>query len=104
MTETGLSDKGKELFNRSQKTTAGMKGLISGLLSYSLVGSSKKLVEDTDLNKSLEEVKSELSERIEEIGTTIESGIPPRVKVVPLQIHQLLSTSSVIQYDSAKKM
>jgi light-regulated signal transduction histidine kinase (bacteriophytochrome) len=87
--EVSLSDSTKEYFNRIVAAAMRMQNLIEALLSYSRTNTSENTFEKTDLNKILEDVKNDLSELIVEKRAVIESCKLPRLKVVPVQFHQL---------------
>ena len=84
-----LSEKGKDYFERIQRSAVRMKLLIEDLLAYSRSNSPEHNVELTDLNLLLEDVKLELNDAIEQQAATISAGSLPAVKVVPFQFHQL---------------
>lgn len=86
-----LTDAGKDYFRRIQTASIRMKMLIENLLAYSRVTNTVPLFEEADLNLILQEVKSELSEVIQQKGAIIESCSLPRLKVVPFQIRQLFN-------------
>jgi signal transduction histidine kinase len=69
-----------------------MQQLIEDLLSYShTVDASQKQFQKTDLNILLEDIKTELKDKITETNTIIESPGLPELYVIPFQFHQLLT-------------
>ena len=86
-----LSDKGKNYLERMNNTANRMQTLIADLLAYSRITTSERIFENTNLNKIVEQVKSELSEIIEEKHATIEVGEMCEANVIPFQFRQLLN-------------
>jgi signal transduction histidine kinase len=77
-----------------------MQLLIEDLLAFSQTTGNESNFEHTDLNIILAEVKSILSQTIEDSRTVIESGPLPVVKGIPFQLQQLLLnlTGNAIKY------
>ena len=65
-----------------------MRNLISGLLSFSRLGTSGEL-EEIDLNETISKIRNDFSTVIEERGITIESDPLPTVEGYKLEIKQL---------------
>ncbi|HZE83402.1 MAG TPA: ATP-binding protein, partial [Puia sp.] len=84
-----LSDLAKDYFARITGAASRMQNLIDAFLSYSQASNSNIALEETDLNKLLEEVKNDLHDVIEEKKASIYSEPLPSPKVIPLQFHQL---------------
>lgn len=90
-TETALSDKGKDYFERMQKAAERMQALITDLLSYSSVHNTKgRNLITTDLNVLIEEVKNQLSEIIKEKKATVIAHPLCDVNVIPNQFRQVM--------------
>lgn len=85
-----LSETGKDLFHRMQKSAARMQLLIDDLLAYSTTSTETKNIKKTDLSKIVEELKEDFSEGLEQIGGRIE--VPPScsIYIIPLQFRQVL--------------
>ncbi|GGB77710.1 PAS domain-containing sensor histidine kinase [Dyadobacter sediminis] len=95
-----FSDSTKDYFNRIVSAATRMQKLIEALLSYSNTGNSEVSFVDTDLNKILEDVQTDLEDLIEEKNVTIEVSRLPVLRVIPLQFQQLLQNliSNSIKY------
>ena len=85
-----LSDTGKDYFKRMIDAATHMRTLIKDLLSYSQVTITESRFEILDLNKIIEEVKTEFKETLEEKHATIEAKEMCEIKVVPFQFRQLM--------------
>ncbi len=85
-----LSDKGKDYLERMNNAANRMQTLIADLLAYSRATTSERIFENTDLNKIVEQVKTELKEIIDEKHATIQVGEMCDASVIPFQIRQLL--------------
>jgi len=89
--ETDLSDKGKDYFERMQKAAERMQALITDLLSYSSVHNTKgRNLITTDLNVIIEDVKVELSEIIKEKKATVIAHPLCDINVIPNQFRQVM--------------
>ena len=90
-TESNLSNKGKDHFDKIQKAAQRMQTLIEDLLSYSSLHDIKgrKLV-NTDLNLIVEDVKTQLSEVIKEKNASMHTGRLCAVNIIPYQFKQVL--------------
>ena len=75
-------------FNFINSAVERMRNLISGLLSFSRIGTSGK-VEDIDLNQTLSKIKDDFSSLIEEKEILIESDVLPVVTGHRIEIKQL---------------
>lgn len=84
-----LSEKGKDYFERIQRSAGRMRLLIEDLLTYSHSNRPDHNGERTDLNLLLQEVKLELADAIEKQAATIIADSLPAVRVVPFQFQQL---------------
>ncbi len=85
-----LSETGKEYLRRMQDTALRMKALLEDLLNFSRLVTNERNFEITDLNKIIEEVKSELKEVIEIKNATIRATGLCKVNVIPFQFRQVL--------------
>ena len=90
-TAPDLPQQTQEQFKRIQSAVSRMKLLIENLLSYSKVEVSKPQFELTDLNLVLQEVKNDLSEKIEATGAVIDVRELPKLPAVPFQLQQLFT-------------
>jgi PAS domain S-box-containing protein len=84
-----LSERGRDYFNRMQNAAHRMQVLIEDLLAYSRTNTREQKFETIDLNKLLDDVRSDLKERIEEKHAVIESDPLPTLNVVGFQFRQL---------------
>jgi signal transduction histidine kinase len=85
-----LSENGKNNFQRMQSAAGRMQQLIDDLLAFSRISTTELVFEKTDLNKIIEEVKTELKDTIQEKHATIEAtGIFP-VNIIAFQFRQLM--------------
>ena len=85
----GLSDLGKNYFERIQTSVTRMRKLIDDLLLFSRTTKTDKIFEESDLNLLFKNALLELSEDIVEKKAHIESAQLPVLKVIPFQIQQL---------------
>ncbi|MCM8528625.1 MAG: ATP-binding protein [Lentisphaeraceae bacterium] len=76
--------------NFSVEASLRMQKLISGLLEYAKLGSSKQLFEDTDFNQVVAEVKLNLKERLVETSAQITTDELPTVTFNKVQAIQLI--------------
>jgi light-regulated signal transduction histidine kinase (bacteriophytochrome) len=86
-----LSEKGKDYFNRIKSAAQRMQQLIEDLLAYSHATTTQEYFQKTDLNFLLEQVKTELKEKITETNTIIETTQLPELPVIPFQFKQLFT-------------
>jgi signal transduction histidine kinase len=91
MQNQDLRENEKGILHRIRSAAARMKQLIENLLSFSRVDSNTILFEFTNLQEILDEVKQDLSEKIQETGAVIETEPLPSLMVVPFQMHQLFT-------------
>lgn len=85
-----LTDKGRDLFHRMQKSARRMQLLIDDLLAYSTTNIDKHNIEKIDINKIIDELKDDFIEGLEQKGGRIESTEICMVYVMPLQFRQVL--------------
>lgn len=102
--EPHFSESTKDYFGRIISAATRMQKLIEALLSYSNTNSSEVGFVHTDLNKILEDVKTDLEDLIEEKKVTIEASGLPVLPVIPLQFQQLLQNliSNSIKYSKSQ--
>ena len=89
-------------FKRILSAAGRMKKLIDALLNYSRTNTDEKVFIEQNLNKLLEEVKSDLNEAILEKKATITSDELPTLPIIPHQFIQLLENlvSNSLKYSS----
>jgi len=85
----GLSEKGREKFDRMSSAAERMQLLIDDLLAYSRAGMEKRKFENVELEVALNEVKIDLYEEMEKAGATVELEVSCNVYVVPFLFRQL---------------
>jgi PAS domain S-box-containing protein len=100
-----LSDKGRDLFDRIQRSAQRMQKLIEDLLSYSRTSTSDRTLEDINLQAVVTQVVDELGERIEEKRATVLYEDLPVIKGIPFQIYQLLVNlmSNALKFSRAEE-
>ena len=81
----------KRYLEKISSCASRMSLLITDVLSYSRLIRADEMMTDTDLNKILEDVKSDFEFLIEERKAVIRSPQLPMVKGFPLQLQQLFS-------------
>ncbi|WP_247237599.1 ATP-binding protein [Telluribacter sp. SYSU D00476] len=84
-----LPPNGIELANRIQSASSRMQELINGLLSYSRFSSQKQEREVVPLGTIVQNVLQDLETPIEEKKAQIVVGKLPKIKGIPIQLHQL---------------
>ncbi|WP_117882310.1 ATP-binding protein [Aureibaculum luteum] len=99
---TAFSDKSLTYFNKIDTSANRMQMLIKNLLSYSRIDSTHENFERIDLNKKLEKVQDNLSERLKETNVKIVKNELPIIKGIPFQMEQLFNNliSNAIKYRS----
>ncbi len=97
-----LSDRGVAFFDKIDNSAGRMQLLIKNLLTYSKIDDPHEELQDIDLNKKLEKVKGNLSERIKESNVSIINNELPTIKAIPFQMEQLFNNllSNAIKYRS----
>jgi len=78
-------------FEKIQSSAARMTDLIKDVLNYSRLSNIDNSFEDTDLNITLQNVKTDLELLIEQQGATISSQPLPVIKGIPSQLQQLFA-------------
>jgi PAS domain S-box-containing protein len=98
--KSNLSESSLEYFSSINNAADRMQNLIEALLAYSTANYTSMVYEKTDLNKIVEDVKSDLEDMIEAKNAVIQSDVLPKVAVIPFQFRQLLSNliSNGIKY------
>ncbi|HOY06531.1 MAG TPA: ATP-binding protein [Saprospiraceae bacterium] len=81
----------EKYFQKINQSTQRMRDLIQSILVYSRLSKTGEELVDTDLNKILSDVTSDLELLMEEKGATIQSDHLPVIKANALQMHQLFS-------------
>ncbi len=84
-----LSENGKTYFERIKNAASRMRILIDDLLQYSRTSRTKNDFEKVDLNTTIENAISELSETIKEKKAVVDFEKLPQVKGVVFQLNQL---------------
>ena len=85
-----LSATGKDYFNRMQSAAARMQQLIEDLLAFSRINTTERQFETIELNKIIEEIKTELKDVILEKNATIAAKEFCPVNIIPFQFRQLM--------------
>lgn len=88
--EERLSDTAKGYFSRMADAAIRMQSLIQDLLHFSRLTTTERKFELTDLNKVVEDIKTELKEVIENKGAIVQASEICTVNVIPFQFRQLL--------------
>ncbi len=89
--KNSLSDSSRDYFNRIINAASRMQNLIDAFLTYSQTSNLQSVLEKTDFNKILGEVKNDFAESIEQKNIIFESQPLPVVMAIPLQINQLFT-------------
>jgi signal transduction histidine kinase/CHASE3 domain sensor protein len=95
-----LSERSIAYFDKIDNSAGRMQMLIKNLLNYSRIDSSHANFEIIDLNKKLEKVENNLSDRILEADVEIIKSNLPTIKGIPFQMEQLFNNlvSNSIKY------
>ncbi len=80
-----------DYFQRIISASERMQNLIVGLLNYSRTNTAEVIYTPTSLNSIIDEVKTNLSELLEEHQVSMEISALPVLNIVPLQFNQLFS-------------
>ncbi len=80
-----------EYFIKINQASHRMQKLIEDFLSFSQTFSSTQTVESIDLNQMIDEIKVELSARIEDKKAVIVAMDLPKISAIPFQVKQLLT-------------
>ncbi|HEX8037665.1 MAG TPA: PAS domain-containing protein [Chryseosolibacter sp.] len=81
----------QEYFEKINNASNRMQALIEDFLRFSQTFDSRQVAEQVDLNVIVDEIKTELSTRIEEKHAMVETGNLPTIWAVPFQIKQLMT-------------
>jgi PAS domain S-box-containing protein len=84
-----LSDRGRELFNRMQRSAEQMQALINDLLAYSRTNTAEHVYQKVDLAGVVERIMQDLREEIDEKQAEIIVQNSFEVDVIHFQFHQL---------------
>ncbi|WP_051315276.1 PAS domain-containing sensor histidine kinase [Algoriphagus terrigena] len=84
-----LSDKGRELFNRMQRSAEQMQALINDLLAYSRTNTAEHIYQKVNLGSVVDKIKQDLQEELEEKRAQITVENPVEVNVIDFQFQQL---------------
>jgi signal transduction histidine kinase len=87
--KANLSEKGKDLFMRMQKSAERMQSLIDDLLAYSRTHTLEHDFKRVNLNTIIEKVRQDLEEEIQKVHGTIVTGELCEVNIIPFQFQQL---------------
>jgi PAS domain S-box-containing protein len=93
----------RDYFQRVTGASERMQNMITSLLHYSRVNTSKVVYMPTDLNVTVKEVADNLRELIEENNVAIKTSALPTLNAVPLQLNQLFTNifTNSIKYRKA---
>ena len=89
--ESTLSDKNRDYFNRMQASSLRMQQLITDLLSFSRSSTVEQHFKETDLNELLQNVKDQLSDKLEQTKAHIISMPLPVISIINYQFEQLVT-------------
>jgi two-component system, chemotaxis family, CheB/CheR fusion protein len=90
-TEGHLTEGGKNYFRLMRTSAERMQALISDLLIFSRLNTSKHKFETVDLRQLVEEIKIDFSEHIHATNAVLEANQLCEVRVIPFQFKQLLT-------------
>ena len=98
-----LSDSSRDYFGRIINAASRMQNLIDAFLSYSQTSNLQSVLEKTDFNLILSEVRNDFAETIEQKKILFESQPLPVLMAIPLQINQLFTNllGNAIKYHRA---
>lgn len=85
-----LGDQGRDYLSRMLNSATRMRSLIDSLLSFSRVTTKAQPFVPVDLALTTSEVVSDLEDRIEKAGGSVEVGDLPTIDADPLQMRQLM--------------
>lgn len=85
----GLDESGLKYLNKISESSARMMNLISDLLAYTNEANAKKQFVKTDLNETIDNIKSDLEFLIFEKNAVIEADTLPVINAVPSQMNRL---------------
>ncbi len=98
-----LSVNGKDYFTRIQSAAERMQQLIVDLLVFSQLNTAESIFENTDLNKIIEEVATDLKEIISEKKAILEVDQLCPASIIPFQFRQLMHNliSNALKFSAA---
>ena len=101
----GLSENGKDYFQRIARAAHRMQILIDDLLSYSRNNTKAHKFENADLGRIMQEVIADFKETIDEKQATFESDDLGTAKVIPFQFRQLIQNliGNALKFSSKKR-
>jgi len=85
-----VDETGEYYLERMQDAAKRMSTLISDLLAYSRITTQTQPFEEIDLNEILDDVRSDLDLRIQDVGGRVEADDLPTIEADPTQMRQLL--------------
>jgi PAS domain S-box-containing protein len=86
-----LTEKSKNYFTKMYASASRMLTLIRDVLAYSQLSTTQNLLEKTDLNTVVENVKTDFELLIEQKHATIKAEGLPVLEAIPLQMSQLFT-------------
>lgn len=86
----GLGEQGRDYLSRMQASAGRMRTLIDALLTFSRVTSKAQPFVPVDLVATVQEVASDLEDRLQRTGGRVEVGALPTLEADPLQMRQLI--------------
>lgn len=84
-----LSDQAQSFVNKIQVSAERLMNMVDGILSYSSAGAEMPQMERVDLNKIIEDIRTDLELLIEQKNAVIKSRNLPEITGVPFLLHQL---------------
>ena len=85
-----LSEKGRDYFDRIQKSANQMQVLIQDLLAYSRTSKIDPVYEMVDLNDLLKDIRNDFYETLIDKNAIIETEASGHVRMIPLQFRQVM--------------
>ncbi len=85
-----LSEKGKHQFERVQLAAERMRQLIESLLAFSRTNATERKFESTNLREILDDVVTELQEKIEAKNALVDVSDVCHARIIPFQFAQLM--------------
>lgn len=100
--EDNFSDLSVKYFITIRNAAGRMQNLIQALLTYSTSDAKGMEFKKTNLNSIVEDIKTDLEDKIQISNTTIISDDLPTLSVIPSQFHQLLQNliANAIKYQN----
>lgn len=88
--ENNLSESGKHMFNRMHDAAKRMQTLIQDLLAYSRSSTTEPMLETTDVNVIIAQVKEDLKEELNDKHAKIDANHLGNAEIIPFQFRQLM--------------